>query len=457
MPDSDLVEKWDRDYLIHVEHTAAEYEPVQVVAAEGAWLEFADGRRVLDFHGQYMCVGVGHGDARLRAALHAAIDQVDYVCEAFTHEAKARAAKLLVQDTMAGSDWAGAAKFASSGSEAVECALLMARLYMDRPLIVTREGAYHGWTAGAASVTSIAHMRNPLIDPVSGEVRNDRSLVPSPVAPVAMSDELADDGRLRCVADTERLIRSLGVENVAGIITELYHGAGGFLVPDGYPQQIREMTSRLGILWIDDEVIAGAGRTGQWWAFQHYGVEPDLMCTGKGLASSAVPAAACVVSRKVADFFGTRRWAATSTFSGHPLAVAAIAANIELMLAENVLGHVRDVGGYLAGRLDELAAGHACVAGASGVGLGYGINLVHPGTGKLWVPQDRWITPSVDGEPAFAPAKYVADRCAQRGILLLNFLPNTVTIAPPLKISRADIDFAVSALDDICTELDGMG
>ena len=110
------------------------------------WLEFADGRRVLDFHGQYMCVGVGHGDARLRAALHAAIDQVDYVCEAFTHEAKARAAKLLVQDTMAGSDWAGAAKFASSGSEAVECALLMARLYMDRPLIVTREGAYHGWT-----------------------------------------------------------------------------------------------------------------------------------------------------------------------------------------------------------------------------------------------------------------------------------------------------------------------
>ncbi len=457
MPDSDLVEKWDRDYLIHVEHTAAEYEPVQVVAAEGAWLEFADGRRVLDFHGQYMCVGVGHGDARLRAALHAAIDQVDYVCEAFTHEAKARAAKLLVQDTMAGSDWAGAAKFASSGSEAVECALLMARLYMDRPLIVTREGAYHGWTAAAAAVTSIAHMRNPLIDPVSGEVRYDRSLVPSPVAPVAMSDELADDGRLRCVADTERLIRSLGVENVAGFITELYHGAGGFLVPDGYPQQIREMTNRLGILWIDDEVIAGAGRTGQWWAFQHYGVEPDLMCTGKGLASSAVPAAACVVSRKVADFFATRRWAATSTFSGHPLAVAAIAANIELMLAENVLGHVRDVGGYLAGRLDELTAGHACVAGASGLGLGYGINLVHPRTGKLWVPQDRWITASVDGEPAFAPAKYVADRCAERGILLLNFLPNTVTIAPPLKISRADIDFAVSALDDICTELDGMG
>ncbi len=168
------------------------------------------------------------------------------------------------------------------------------------------------------------------------------------------------------------------MENVAAVITELYHGAGGFLVPDGYPQQIRELADRLGILWIDDEVIAGAGRTGRWWAFQHYGVEPDIMCTGKGLSSSAAPAAACVVSRKVADFYATRRWAATSTFSGHPLAVAAIAANIELILADKVLEHVRDVGGYLAARLADLAARHPSVAGASGLGLGYGINLVHP-------------------------------------------------------------------------------
>lgn len=457
MPDRNLVDQWDRDYLIHVEHTAAEYKPVQVVAADGAWLEYSDGRRVLDFHGQYMCVGVGHGDARLRAALHAAIDQVDYVCEAFTHEAKARAAKLLVHDTMEGSSWAGAAKFTSSGSEAVECALLMARLYMDRPLIVTRQGAYHGWTSGAASVTSIAHMRNPLIDPVTGAFRHDRSLITSPMAPAAISEELDADGRLRCVAETERLIRSLGIENVAGVITELYHGAGGFLVPDGYPQQIREMADRLGILWIDDEVIAGAGRTGRWWAFQHYGVEPDLMCTGKGLASSAVPAAACVVSKKIADFFGTQRWAATSTFSGHPLAMAAIAANIELILAEKVLDHVRDIGGYLGAQLSELAVRHPSVAGASGIGLGYGINLVHPASGLPWVREDRWLTTSVDGEPVFAPAAYVADRCMERDILLLNFLPNTVTIAPPLKISRGDIDFALGVLDDIFTELDEMG
>ncbi len=456
MIDRGLVERWDRDYLIHVEQTAAEYQPAQVVAADGAWLEFADGRRMLDFHGQYMCIGVGHGDARLRAALHEAIDRVDYVCEAFTHEAKARAAKLLVTDTMEGSSWAGAAKFTASGSEAVECALLMARLYMDRPLIVTRQGAYHGWTAGAASVTSIAHMRNLLVDPATGEVRHDRSVVPSPAAPIAMSDALDDDGRLRCVADTERLIRALGVENVAGIITELYHGAGGFLVPDGYPQQIRELADRLGIMWIDDEVIAGAGRTGRWWAFQHYGVEPDLMCTGKGLASSAVPAAACVVSRKVAGFFASRRWAATSTFSGHPLAVAAIAANIELILAEDVLGHVREVGGHLGEQLRALAAKHPSVSGASGIGLGYGINLVHPATGRAWVPQDRWITASVDGEPPFAPGAYVAERCAEQGILLLNFLPNTATIAPPLKISIADVDYAIGVLDGIFAELDAM-
>jgi len=284
--------------------------------------------------------------------------------------------------------------------------------------------------------------------------RLDSALWRLPALDVAF--RLSRVGRLRCVAETERLIRALGVENVAGVITELYHGAGGFLVPDGYPQQIREMTERLGILWIDDEVIAGAGRTGRWWAYQHYGVEPDVLCTGKGLASSAVPAAACVVSRKIADFFGSRRWAATSTFSGHPLAVAAIAANIELMLEEKVLEHVREVGGYLSSRLREITGRHPCVAGASGAGLGYGISLVHPATGQPWVPQDRWLTASVDGEPAFAPAAYVAEKCAERGILLLNFLPNTVTIAPPLKVSRDEIDFALTALDDIFTEIDTM-
>lgn len=456
MTDRSMVDQWDRDYLIHVEQTASEYEPAQVVAAEGAWLEFADGRRMLDFHGQYMCVGVGHGDPRLRAALHEAIDRIDYVCEAFAHEAKARAAKLLVTDTMEGSRWAGAVKFTASGSEAVECALLMARLFTDRPLVVTRQGAYHGWTAGAAAVTSIAHMRNLLTDPATGEVRHDRSLIPAPAAPIAISDERDADGMLRCVAETERLIRALGVEQVAAVITELYHGAGGFLVPDGYPQQIREMTQRLGILWIDDEVIAGAGRTGRWWAFQHYGVEPDIMCTGKGLASSAVPAAACVVSRRVADFFAARKWAATSTFSGHPLAVAAIAANIELMLDEHILEHVREVGGYLHGRLLELVERHKSVADVSGAGLGYGINLVHPVSQQAWVPQDRWVTESVDGKAEFAPGAFVADRCAERGILLLNFLPNTVTIAPPLKISAPEIDVAIRALDEAFAELDAM-
>lgn len=448
------VEDWDREYLVHVEETADEYEPRQIVAAEGAWLEYADGSRVMDFHGQYMCVGVGHGDPRLRSALHEAIEKVDYVCEMFTHEAKARAAKLLVEDTMGDSEWAGAAKFTTSGSEAVECALLMARLYMDRALVVTREGAYHGWTPGASAATSIAHMRNMLVDPANGEVRHDRSLTPYPIAPAAMDDERDADGRLRCVAETERLIRSLGVENVAAIITELYHGAGGFLVPDGYPQEIREMTDRLGILWIDDEVIAGAGRTGKWWAFQHYGVEPDLMCTGKGLSSSSVPAAAVVVSKKVADFFAKRRWAATSTFSGHPLSVAAIAANIELIAEERILDHVSDVGNHLRGRLEHLVERHPSVAGFSGKGLGYGINLLNPTTGKKWVREDRWITESVDGKPDFTPGAFVAERCAERGILLLNFLPNTVTIAPPLKISKEDLDTAVDVFDEIFGELD---
>jgi taurine--2-oxoglutarate transaminase len=447
--------QWDRRYVVHIEHSAAEYEPRLVTAGDGAWLTMADGTRLLDMHGQYMCVGMGHGHPKLREALHKAIDGLDFVCELFTHEAKGRAARLLIEDTMDGSDWAGAAKFVSSGSEAVEAALLMARLYTNRPTIITRQGAYHGWTPGAVGATTLPYLRDVFTDTVSGEVRHVPTPHPDyPAAPAALSDERAEDGRLACVAETERVIRAVGVEKVAAIITEIYHGAGGFLVPDGYVQQIREMTKRLGILWIDDEVIAGAGRTGRWWAFQHYGVEPDILCTAKGISSSSVPAGAVIISKQIADWFGRGRWAAVSTFSGHPLATAAIAANIEIMLEEHVVEHVAEVGVYFGGRLTELAKRHACAASVSGRGLAWSVELVKdPATGQRWIPQDRWLTPSRDGTPGFWPGRFVAEECEKHGVLLLNFLPNTVTIAPPLKITKEELDLAIEALDKAFAEL----
>ncbi len=445
----------EQRYVIPFEAAAAEYAPRFVVGAEGSWLVFADGTRLLDLHGQYMCMGMGHGHPRLRQALHEAIDGLDYVCEILTHEGKGLAAKLLCEDTMGGSEWAGAAKFVSTGSEAVELALLIARLVKNRPVVVTMEAAYHGWTTGAAAATTLPYLRNVFHDVVANEVRT----VPTPHAEFhaapAPNECVTEDDVRRVVEQTERVIRAVGVENVAAFITELYNGAGGYLVPDTYAAMVREMCDRLGILWIDDEVIAGAGRTGQWWCFQHYGVTPDLMCTAKGLSSSSVPAGAVVMSQAVADYLRRGRWAAVSTFGGHPLAVAAVAANIQIMLDEEVVEHVAKVGAEFGEQLQALVERHPSALRLSGRGLAWSIELCkNPLTGEKWVPADRWLTPSVDGEPEFMPGRLIASECEKHGVLLFNFVPNTVTIAPPLKITRDELGFGLNALEEAFTALD---
>ena len=453
MTSTDATPKGD-DYLILIEATRDEHVPRTVVDAEGCWVVMADGRRMLDMHGQYMCVGVGHGNERIRRALHEAVDGLDFVCELLSYDGRARAAELLVTETMKGSSNYGGCRFVSSGSEAVEMAILIARLYTNRPGIVVSQASYHGWTTGAAAATTLPYLRNVFTDMRTGEVRTIPTSHPefhAAPAPLHMSGE---EQIRACVAETERTIRAAGVHNVAAFMLEIYKGAGGFLVPDLYVQLIREMTTRLGILWIDDEVIAGAGRTGKWWAFQHTGVEPDIVATAKGLSSSAVPAGAVIVSRKIADYLDNGRWASVSTNSGHPLAMAAIAANIELVRDEAILDNVTELGALMGQRLTEMVERHPSAAGLTGRGFAWALEVVNPVTGERWSPADRWYTPGVDPAPKFNPSQFIADECAKDDVLLFSFLTNTVTIAPPLRLNREELELFLMSLDRALGVLD---
>jgi taurine--2-oxoglutarate transaminase len=454
----EAVEEWDRRFTVHPGVSAEEYRPRVAVRAEGAWIDFSDGAHLLDLHSQYACTGLGHGNERVRRALHEAVDGLDHASELFVNEARARASKLLVEDTMAGSDWAGSVRLTNSGSEAVEAAFLFARLYTGRPIVVTRQLAFHGWTTGAAAATTIPSISNSYT--AQEPVPYTRRPVPQGgvhVAPVAMSadDERTSDGRLRSVVETERLIRSIGVENVAGYVTELWCGAAGYLAPDEYAEQVRDMTDRLGILWIDDEVIAGMGRTGKWWAFQHHGVEPDIVCAAKGLTSAAVPGGATILSRELTSFFQRGRVSSYSTFSGHPLTAAAAVATLETMLEERTVERIAEVGAWFGQQLGQLSERHPCVSRVQGRGLAWALDLVKDAaTGELWVPQDRWWTPTVDPEPELRPGLLVAEECERHGVLLLNFAPNSVTINPPFVARREDLEIALHALDQALTRLD---
>lgn len=449
------LEAWDRRYVVKIEQTAEEYSPSFVSGASGSWLEMGDGRRVLDFHSQYMCMGVGHGHPRIRAALHRAVDELDFVNEMLGHEGKARAARLLIEETMEGSDWAGAVKFVCTGSEAVEAALLMARMVTNRPVVVAAQNAYHGWTGGAAPATNVPYMQQMLEDPASGHA------APVPLhggpyypAPSPFGCEDAESVG-RCLEETERFLRSVGPPRIAAFMVEIWHGAGAYMSSDEYVRGIREICDRLGILLIFDEAIAGSGRTGKWWSFQHAGVEPDMVCAAKGLSSSAAPVGAVILSQELARRIDAGRLMSFSTFSGHPLGVAAVAANVETINQEGVLENVREVGSYLLDGLQRLAGEHPCVASAHGKGLGLAVELIkNPETGERWVPHDRWWSPQVDPEPELMPAAFVAEECERHDVLLLNFLPNTVTIAPPLQLSREEADFGLAALDMALARLD---
>jgi taurine---2-oxoglutarate transaminase len=442
------------DYLLLIESTRDEHVPRTVVDAQGCWVVMADGRRMLDMHGQYMCVGVGHGNERIRAALHQAVDGLDFVCELLSYDGRARAAELLVTETMKGSSNFASCRFVSSGSEAVEMAILIARLYTNRPGIVVSQASYHGWTSGAAAATTLPYLRNVFTDVRTGEVRTIPTSHPEFHAAPAPLHLTSEEEIRACVAETERTIRAAGVQNVAAFMLEIYKGAGGFLVPDLYVQLIREMTTRLGILWIDDEVIAGAGRTGKWWAFQHTGVEPDIVATAKGISSSAVPAGAVIVNRQIADYLDSGRWASVSTNSGHPLAMAAIAANIELIRDEAILENVTRLGALMGERLADMVVRHPSAASVTGRGFAWALEVVDPVTGERWSPSDRWYTPGVDAVPQFNPSQFIADECAKDNVLLFSFLTNTVTIAPPLRLNLEELELFLTSLDRALSVLD---
>jgi taurine--2-oxoglutarate transaminase len=265
------------------------------------------------------------------------------------------------------------------------------------------------------------------------------------------SGELVD-GRLPSVVETERLLLELGPENVAAFLSDV-SVAPGIHPPPGYVPQIRELTRRLGVLWIDDEVLCGFGRMGRWFGYQAYpGVTPDIMTLGKGMIGAALPAAGVVVSREIAAFVQERRWWLAITMAAHPVAMAALVANIRAMQDEGAVENAARVGAYLGARLKELER-HACVGQVAGEGLFWLVDLVRDKrTAERFVPDDRGAMGP--GDVAAWPVNRIAASCLERGVFVSGFVPNTLRIAPPLNVTERECDEAVTALDAALAELD---
>ena len=444
-PDWRQVEEWDRTYYLHAVQNFAREPWEAVESAEGNYLQMSDGRRLLDFVSQASSDHMGHRDPRVVEAIHTALERYGHVMYSLGTDYRAKAAKLIVDDLLGQDGWAGRLRLFVTGSEAVESALTMARMVTGRSLILSQRDSFHGHTGGSPSM--LKALSNRLTRSATQEVRAVPGFPPEYIRPIPRPDPQDFDASngLPSITETAKIIEEVGPENVAAVITETFSGGGLWMGHDEYLPQLRELTQQHGILWIDDEVVCGFGRLGRWFSYQLYpDIRPDIMVIGKGPTGGILPCGGVVTDKAIGDYFENGNWQSRTTWDGHPLVAAAICANVEAMIADDVVSRAEAAGKLLQVGLDEVAQRHRAVAKVTGIGLAYAVEVVGA-DGQQLVRQDRDF--DYTGDLDAVPSTVIARAMARRGVLIAGGLPNTVKLTPPLRITRQEIDTGLAALD----------
>ena len=339
------------------------YEPIPVAGAKGVYFWTPDGKRYLDFNSQLMCVNIGHGDPRVIQAIQDQAATLAYVNPFMATEPRARLGAKLAAITPGDID---VFFFTNGGAEANENAFKIARAVTGRQKILARYRSYHGATAAAISATG--DPRRWTQPAMPGIVH-----VLDPYHGIERGWDAAD----AALAYLEEVIQLEGPQTIAAFILETVTGTNGILVPpDGYLQGVRALCDKYGILMIADEVMAGFGRTGEWFGVNHWHVVPDMMTMAKGLTSAYVQLGAVGIRRPIAEHFSASPFPSGLTYNSHPIACAAALAAIRVMEEDRLVEKARDTGHLMAALLADLAATHRCVGAVRSIGLFGVVELV---------------------------------------------------------------------------------
>ena len=331
-------------------------DPIPVAGAKGVYFWTPEGKRFIDFNSQLMCVNIGHGDARVVKAIQDQAAVLPYANPFMATEPRARLAAKLAELTPGDLD---VFFFTNGGAEANENAFKIARAVTGRQKILARYRSYHGATA--AAITATGDPRRWSQPPMPGVVH-----VLDPYHGIAQGWDTADEA-LRYL---DEVIQLEGPQTIAAFILETVSGTNGILIPpDGYLQGVRALCDKHGILMIADEVMSGFGRTGKWFAVEHWGVVPDLMTMAKGLTSAYVQLGAVGIRRKLADHFQSTPFPGGLTYNSHPLACAAGLATIAVMEEDGLVEQARVRGELMKQLLADLAARHPSVGAVRSIGL----------------------------------------------------------------------------------------
>ncbi|MGE5243638.1 MAG: aminotransferase class III-fold pyridoxal phosphate-dependent enzyme [Betaproteobacteria bacterium] len=332
-------------------------DPIPVARAKGIYFWTPEGKRFIDFNSQLMCVNIGHGDERVVRAIHEQASTLAYANPFMATEVRARLGARLAAIAPGDID---VFFFTNGGAEANENAMKLARLATGRHKILARYRSYHGATAGAISLTG--DPRRWAAEPgLPGVVH-----VLDPYHGIERGWDSADES----LGMLEEVIQLEGPQTIAAFILETVTGTNGVLVPpDGYLQGVRELCTKHGILMICDEVMSGFGRTGAWFAVNHWNVVPDIMTMAKGLTSAYVPLGAVGMRRGVADQFRDRVFYGGLTYNSHPLACAAALATLQVYEEDRLIENAKRMGSLMSDLMTDIAVRHPSVGAVRSIGL----------------------------------------------------------------------------------------
>ena len=427
----------DRAHVFHSWSAQAQIKPLPVAAAEGCYMWDYDGNRYLDFSSQLVNVNIGHQHPKVVQAIQDQAARLATIAPQHANDKRGEAAKRIV-------DRAGSRHqkvfFTNGGADAVENAIRMARLHTHKHKVLSAYRSYHGNTGVAIQATG-----DPRRWPNEYAAQQIHFFGPFPYRSPFWSDSPEQETE-RALQHLEEVIKFEGPGTIGAIILESVVGTAGVLVPPpGYLEGLRALCDKYEIVWIADEVMSGFGRTGEWFAWQNWAAEPDLIVFAKGSNSGYVPVGGVIISADIAATFDDRVFPGGLTYSGHPLAAASIVASIDAMTEEGIVDNAKRIGNDVLGPgLRELAERHPVIGEVRGLGVFWALDLVSDRATK------EPLAPYGGSSPAMN--EFTAE-CKKRGLMpFVNF--NRTHVVPPCIITDAEAKEGLAILDEVLTITD---
>ncbi len=425
------LKKMDRSHVIYSWKPQGGWEPTMIERAEGIYMYTTDGRQILDGCSGLLNINIGHSNRHVLDAMKAQMDKLCFVSPGFGTEPKARLAQMVGELTPGDLDYVF---FTNGGAEANENAIKAARWFTGRHKVYGAWRAYHGATAGAITLTGDPR-RWPAEPGIPGVVHY---FGPYPYRdPFGSQDDPEECGRRTLNVLKEQLMLD-GPKSVAAIFMESVVGTNGIIIPPkSYVQGVRQLCDENGILLVCDEVMAGWGRAGKWFAVEHFDIVPDMITTAKGITSGYVQLGAMIWSKKIWEYFQEKKFASGLTYCGHALACACGIANVEVYKQEGLIEKSAKNGAYLDRKLKELKEKHRSVGDTRCIGLWACIELVADRKTKAPLAGFNDSIRNVSGQ--------LSKIMMQNGLYLYcNW--DYIFISPPLIITQKQIDEMVAVI-----------